>query len=67
MQIETVKAGDTLYAIGRTFGVDYRLLAWTNQIEPPYRLAAGQALFIPDGGWNRGSGKVLPVRTAPAR
>ncbi len=57
MQIETVKAGDTLYAIGRTFGVDYRLLAWTNQIEPPYRLAAGQALFIPDGGWNRGGGK----------
>ncbi len=48
MQIYVVKENDTVDRIGDTFGISPYVLAWANQIEPPYRLAVGQALFIPD-------------------
>ena len=49
MQIYVVKENDTVDIIGGYFGISPYTLAWANQIEPPYRLAVGQALFIPDG------------------
>ena len=49
MQIYVVKENDTVDRIGGYFGISPYTLAWANQIEPPYRLAVGQALFIPDG------------------
>ncbi len=50
MQIYVVREKDTVDIIGRIFSVDPLEIAWANQIEPPYRLAVGQSLFIPDGG-----------------
>lgn len=47
MPIYVVKENDTVDSIGQNFGISPYTLAWANQIEPPYRLAVGQALFIP--------------------
>ncbi len=41
-----VKRGDTLYSVGRRFGVDYRLLARRNHLRPPYTIYLGQRLYI---------------------
>lgn len=48
MQIYVVKENDTVDRIGDAFGISPYTLAWANQIESPYRLAVGQALFIPE-------------------
>lgn len=47
MQIYVVEENDTVDRIGDYFGISPYALAWANQIEPPYRLAVGQALLIP--------------------
>lgn len=43
----TVKAGETLFAIARRFGVPLHLLIEVNQIGDPGRIRVGQALNIP--------------------
>jgi len=43
----TVKAGDTLYAIGMELGVNWEEIAEVNNIEAPYSLSTGQELTIP--------------------
>ena len=48
MEIYVVKEGDTIDRIAALYGASPLNLAWANQIEAPYRLAVGQALFIPD-------------------
>ncbi len=50
-----VHAGQTLYRIARTYGVDERELAELNDVERPEDLRTGQALFIP------GAERVLDV------
>jgi lipoprotein NlpD len=45
-----VRAGDTLYAISWRYGFDYRQLAKTNNIEPPYRIQVGQVLLLQNPG-----------------
>jgi lipoprotein NlpD len=42
-----VQEGQTLYRIGRTYGVDEQYLARLNGISDPTRLAVGQKLYIP--------------------
>jgi len=42
-----VKAGETLYGIGKTYGVSYRRIARANDLENPSQIYAGQRLFIP--------------------
>jgi len=44
--IRYVKANDTLYGIGKKFGVDYRLIAKRNHISYPYHIYVGQRLYI---------------------
>jgi len=44
--IRYVRANDTLYSIGKKFGVDYRLIAKRNHIRYPYRIYIGQRLYI---------------------
>lgn len=44
----SVKKGDTLYAIGRLFSLDYRQLAQWNQIPPPYKIEVGQKIRLSD-------------------
>lgn len=41
-----VRRGDTLYSIGRRFGMDYHLLARRNHLRPPYEIYPGQDLYI---------------------
>jgi murein DD-endopeptidase MepM/ murein hydrolase activator NlpD len=39
--------GDTVYGVAQRFGVPVRTLIETNNLKPPYRLAAGQPLRVP--------------------
>jgi len=41
-----VRSSDTLYSIGRKFGVDYHLIAKRNYIGKPYKIYVGQTLYI---------------------
>lgn len=41
-----MRANDTLYSIGKKFGVDYHLIAKRNRISYPYRIYLGQRLYI---------------------
>lgn len=43
----TVQPGDTLWAIGQRFGVDWRRIAEANGISDPRKLAVGQKLVMP--------------------
>ncbi len=43
----TVRAGETLYAISRRYGVPVRSLIEANGLAPPYALAAGRRLAVP--------------------
>ena len=45
-----VRYGDTLYKIGRRFGVSWRAIARANGLYYPYWIYAGQRLYIPTGG-----------------
>ena len=46
MQIHVVQPGQTLWSIGREYGVSPGILARFNGLMEPYRLAAGQSLLI---------------------
>ena len=50
MQLYTVKAGDSLYAVARRFGTTVEELQRLNQIADPSRLVIGQSLVVPGGG-----------------
>lgn len=41
-----VRHGDTLYSVGKRFGVDYKLLARRNRISYPYTIYVGQHLYL---------------------
>ncbi len=42
----TVKKGDTLYSIAWKYGLDYKQIAYSNHIKPPYRIYTGQKLRL---------------------
>ncbi|GAV20919.1 lipoprotein NlpD [Mariprofundus micogutta] len=44
--IRYVRPQDTLYSIGKKFGVHYKLIAMRNRIPYPYRIYVGQRLYI---------------------
>jgi murein DD-endopeptidase MepM/ murein hydrolase activator NlpD len=50
-----VRPGETLVAIGRLYGVSWRILAQVNQIVAPYRIEVGQAILIPSQPGMHGS------------
>jgi spore germination protein len=50
MQIHVVQRGESLYAIGRTYGVSVEEIATANEIPDPSRLVVGQAIVIPVEG-----------------
>lgn len=50
MEIYVVQPGDSVDSIAQSTGADLSALLSANQLEYPYRLAVGQALFIPGGG-----------------
>lgn len=45
-----VKVGDTLFSLGRLYGVDAYFIADVNGLSNPNRIFAGQVLFIPSSG-----------------
>jgi LysM repeat protein len=45
----TVRCGDTLFSIGRTYGVNPWSIASANGLANPNYIYAGQALWIPNG------------------
>ncbi|PID24473.1 LysM peptidoglycan-binding domain-containing protein [Sporosarcina sp. P7] len=47
MQIHVVSQGESLYKIGKIYGVPYEQIAEVNELESDIRLAVGQALVIP--------------------
>ncbi len=52
-----VKYGETLYSIGRYYGVNPRKIAKVNGLYNPNYIYAGQVLYIPQGGgWDHNSG-----------
>jgi len=54
----TVQWGDTLFSIGRMFGVYPYYIAEVNGLQNPHYIYAGQVLYIPPGGgWNGGCGQ----------
>lgn len=50
MKIYVVQPGDSVDSIARSLAVSVENLIFDNQIEPPYRLAVGQALYIQEEG-----------------
>jgi len=56
MQIYVVQEGDNVDRIAAQTGIPVETLLYDNQIEYPYRLAVGQALFIPSTGYGRQDG-----------
>ena len=46
MQIHVVSPGQTLFEIGRLYGIAPGFIARYNGLREPYRLAVGQALLI---------------------
>ena len=46
LNIHVVKPGQTLFSIGREYGVSAGLIARVNGLAEPYRLAVGQSLLI---------------------
>ena len=49
VSVYVIKEGDNVDWIAETAGIPVGELLWANQIEYPYRLAVGQALYISDG------------------
>lgn len=50
MAIYVVREGDSVDSIALFAGISAEEVIWANQIEYPYRLAVGQALYIPGNG-----------------
>ena len=48
MQIHVVTEGETVDTIAQAYGVPADILIFDNQLVYPYKLAIGQALYIPD-------------------
>jgi len=63
--IRYVKPQDTLYSIGKKFGVHYKLIAMRNRIPYPYRIYVGQRLYIdrwaPKGAYDPTAAKIRKV------
>lgn len=53
----TVKPGDTLYRIGKRYGVPAKVLARANRIHDVTELAVGQRIYIPRRGETVGASK----------
>jgi len=62
--VHRVRAGETLYGIGRRYGVRYMDIARVNRLKNPSRIQVGQRLLIPNPK-RRQSRPLRPRRVAP--
>jgi lipoprotein NlpD len=63
-EYHTVRAGETLYSIARSYGLDYRQLAQLNELGDGSMIRVGQRLLLPQSGEVRAAGAAAPE---PAR
>jgi murein DD-endopeptidase MepM/ murein hydrolase activator NlpD len=64
-----VRPGETLAAIGRTYGIGWQTLARANQLPNPHHLEVGQSIWIPrptDASRHNTSPFAMPARFLPA-
>jgi len=65
--IRYVRSNDTLYSIGKKFGIDYRVIARRNHIKYPYRIYVGQRLYInrlAPGSYDTAAAKIRHLSTS---
>jgi lipoprotein NlpD len=63
-EYHTVRAGETVYSIARSYGLDYRQIAQLNQLGDGSMIRVGQRLLLPQSGAVRAAGASGPE---PAR
>ena len=63
----TVKAGETLFRIGKAYDVSVEELVRANGIKDPDRIRSGQRLFIPGATRELPAGTIAPAETAAIR
>ena len=60
MQIHVVAEGETVDTIAQAYGIPAEILILDNQLAYPYKLAVGQALYIPGpGAQQEQAGRIL--------
>jgi murein DD-endopeptidase MepM/ murein hydrolase activator NlpD len=59
-RVHTVKNGETLYSLGRTYSVTPTAIASANSLSSPYSLNVGQQVRIPGGGSANGKTANVP-------
>jgi len=64
-EYHTVRAGETVYSIARSYGLDYRQIAQLNQLGDGSMIRVGQRLLLPQSG-AAGAAAPEPVRAAAA-
>jgi lipoprotein NlpD len=62
----TVTAGETLFRIGKAYGMTYQELAQVNGIQDPGQIRVGQRIFIPGATQPLPVETITPMETAPA-
>lgn len=62
-----VRPGDTLYRIGKAYGVSHERLAKVNRISDPTRIYVGQKIFIPEGNRELPVDVITPSNTRVER
>jgi murein DD-endopeptidase MepM/ murein hydrolase activator NlpD len=65
-----VRPGETLAAIGRLYGLEWKTLAKANELADPHHLEVGQSIWIPSSaqqGYPRLPPLAVPSRFAPDR
>lgn len=62
--VHEVRAGETLYRIGKAYGVSYQAIARANGIRDPAKIEVGQRLVIPGAGAHVPVGLVAPLRAS---
>lgn len=45
-----IQKGDTLYDIGKRFGVNWRIISFYNQLDNPHLIYENQIIYIPFKG-----------------
>lgn len=63
----TVKPGQTLYRISKSYGIDEKYVARLNGITDPTRLRAGEKLFIPGASKKKSVPVSAPPQSSPPK
>jgi murein DD-endopeptidase MepM/ murein hydrolase activator NlpD len=62
-----VEAGESLWRIGKAYGVSHEVLARVNRLEDPSRIEAGQVLIVPHASRRLPVAVITPEQARPDR